>query len=61
MRRVLGPRALQVEHIGSTSIPGLVAKPIIDILLVVADSSDEPSYVPALEAAGYKLTIREPD
>jgi len=61
MRRVLGPRALQVEHIGSTSIPGLVAKPIIDILLVVADSSDEPSYVPALEAAGYKLTIWEPD
>jgi len=37
-----------------------MAKPIIDILLVVADSADEPSYVPALEAAGYVLRIRQP-
>jgi len=50
-----------VEHIGSTAVPGLVAKPIIAILLVVANSADEPSYVPALEAAGYVLRIREPD
>ena len=57
----LGDRALRVEHVGSTSVPGLMAKPIIDILLVVADSADEPSYVPALEAAGYVLRIREPD
>src|SRR5208282_4223008 len=48
----LGRHALRIEHIGSTSVPGLVAKPIIDILLVVADSSNEPAYVPALEAAG---------
>ena len=40
---------------------GLAAKPIIDILLAVPDSSDEPAYVPALEAAGYVLRIREPD
>ncbi|MBC6466018.1 GrpB family protein [Actinomadura alba] len=58
---VLGGRALRVEHVGSTSVPGLAAKPIIDILLVVPDSADEPSYVPALEAAGYVLRIREPD
>ncbi len=45
---------------GSTSVPGLAAKPIIDILLVVADSADEGAYVPALEAAGYRLCIREP-
>lgn len=50
-----------MEHVGSTSIPGLCAKPIIDILLAVADSSDESSYVPALETAGYTLRIREPD
>ena len=50
-----------MEHIGSTAVPGLVAKPIIDILLVVANSADESSYVPALEAAGYVLRIREPD
>jgi len=61
IRAVLGYRVLRIEHVGSTSIPGLVAKPIVDILLVVADSADEPSYVPALERAGYVLRIREPD
>jgi GrpB-like predicted nucleotidyltransferase (UPF0157 family) len=61
IRAVMGPRALQVSHIGSTSVPGLAAKPVIDILLVVADSADEDSYVPALESAGYVLRIREPD
>ena len=61
IRAVLGERVLILEHVGSTSIPGLCAKPIIDILLVVPDSDDEDAYVPALEAAGYPLTIREPD
>ena len=50
-----------LEHIGSTAVPGLAAKPIIDILLVVDDAADEPSYLPALEAAGYVLRVREPD
>ena len=61
IKAALGDRALTVEHVGSTSVPGLMAKPIIDILLAVTDSADEPSYVPALEAAGYVLRIREPD
>jgi GrpB-like predicted nucleotidyltransferase (UPF0157 family) len=61
IKNVLGNRALRVEHVGSTSVPGLLAKPIIDMLLVVTDSADESSYAPALEAAGYRLTIREPD
>lgn len=61
IRGALGTRAVRVEHTGSTSVPGLAAKPIIDIVLVVADSSDEPSYVPPLEEAGYVLRIREPD
>jgi GrpB-like predicted nucleotidyltransferase (UPF0157 family) len=61
IRRALGGRARQVEHIGSTAVPGLCAKPIIDILLVVDDSADEASYLPALEAAGYVLRVREPD
>jgi GrpB-like predicted nucleotidyltransferase (UPF0157 family) len=61
IRGALGEAALRVEHVGSTSVPGLVAKPIIDILLVVPSSADEPSYRPALEAAGYVLRIREPD
>src|SRR5262249_34198890 len=57
----LATRVLLLEHIGSTSVPHLAAKPIIDMLLVVPDSSDEPAYVPALEAGGYVLRIREPD
>ena len=56
----LGDRALSIEHVGSTSVPGLAAKPIIDVNLVVADSSDEVDYVPALEAAGFVLRVREP-
>ena len=61
IRAALGDTALAVEHVGSTSVPGLAAKPVIDILLVVHDSSDEAAYVPQLEAAGYVLRIREPD
>lgn len=61
IRSVLGNRVLRLEHVGSTSVPELCAKPIIDMLLVVADSSAEPSYVADLEAAGYMLRIREPD
>jgi GrpB-like predicted nucleotidyltransferase (UPF0157 family) len=61
VRAALGEQARSIEHTGSTSVPGLAAKPIIDMLLVVADSADEPAYVPALEAAGYVLRIREPD
>jgi GrpB-like predicted nucleotidyltransferase (UPF0157 family) len=57
----LGGRALTIEHVGSTSVPGLAAKPTIDILLVVANSADEEAYLPAMEAAGYVLRVREPD
>lgn len=61
IREALGDRALRVEHVGSTSVPGLEAKPTIDIVLIVADSSDESSYGPELAAAGYRLRIREPE
>ena len=57
----LGPRALQIEHVGSTSVPRLAAKPVIDIVLVVTNSADEAGYLPDLEAAGYLLQFREPD
>lgn len=57
----LGERVVRIEHIGSTSVPGLVAKPIIDIVLEVPDSADEAAYVGDLETAGYVLVIREPD
>jgi GrpB-like predicted nucleotidyltransferase (UPF0157 family) len=61
IRGILGDRAILVEHTGSTSVPGLAAQPVIDIVLVVPDSSDEAAYVPDLEAGGYRLVIREPD
>lgn len=61
IRAALGVRVLLLEHAGSTSVPGLAAKPIIDIVLVVRDSSDEAAYVPPLEAVGYVLRVREPD
>ena len=61
VRGVLGDRVNVLEHVGSTSVPGLPAKPIVDMLLAVEDSADEPTYVPAMEAGGYILRIREPD
>jgi GrpB-like predicted nucleotidyltransferase (UPF0157 family) len=61
IRAVLGQRVVQLEHVGSTAVPGLAAKPIVDILLVVPDSSDEPAWLADLEATGYTLVIREPD
>jgi GrpB-like predicted nucleotidyltransferase (UPF0157 family) len=60
IRVALGSAAVVVEHVGSTAIPGIPAKPTIDILLAVWNSTDELAYVPALEAQGYRLHIREP-
>jgi GrpB-like predicted nucleotidyltransferase (UPF0157 family) len=59
--RVLGDAATRIAHIGSTSVPGLAAKPIVDILLVVADSADEGAYLSRMEAAGYVLRVSEPE
>ena len=61
IKGALGAKALRIEHVGSTSVPGLAAKPLIDIVLVVSDTRDEDTYVPPLESAGYVLRIREPD
>jgi GrpB-like predicted nucleotidyltransferase (UPF0157 family) len=61
IHETLGDAILLLEHVGSTSVPGLSAKPIIDMVLAVADSSDESSYVKPLEEKGYTLRIREPD
>ena len=60
IRAALGAGALVLEHVGSTSIPGMSAKPIIDILLAVKDSADESTYVPQLTQQGYRLHLREP-
>jgi len=61
VREALGDKALLLEHVGSTSVPDLSAKPVIDLVLAVSDSADEPSYVPFLEARGFALRIREPE
>lgn len=60
IKSALGPLALKLEHVGSTSVPELAAKPIIDVLLEVSDPSDEGAYVPALEQLGFILHFRQP-
>ena len=61
IRGALGDQVLRLDHVGSTAVPGLPAKPLIDINLVVDDTTDEDAYVPPLEAIGYVLRVREPD
>jgi GrpB-like predicted nucleotidyltransferase (UPF0157 family) len=58
--RALGARARRIDHVGSTAVPGLAAKPIVDIQVAVDDPDDEPAFGPALEQAGYELRVREP-
>lgn len=60
IRAALGDAASDIHHVGSTSVPDLAAKAIIDILLVVEDITDEEQYVEPLVAAGYVLRVREP-
>lgn len=55
----LGPVALRIEHVGSTSVPSLAAKPVIDIQVTVPDVADEDDYVPAIESVGMQLRSRE--
>jgi GrpB-like predicted nucleotidyltransferase (UPF0157 family) len=61
IRGALGEVVVRLEHVGSTSVPGLAAKPRIDMVLAVRDSGDEPSYALPLQAVGYVLRIREPN
>jgi GrpB-like predicted nucleotidyltransferase (UPF0157 family) len=51
---------VEVEHIGSTSVPRLAAKPVVDIVVAVDDITAEEDYLPALLDAGYELRVREP-
>jgi GrpB-like predicted nucleotidyltransferase (UPF0157 family) len=60
LRGALGRRARLVEHVGSTAVPGLAAKPVVDILVGIEDPDDEPAYLPTLRALGYELRVREP-
>lgn len=60
VRGALGWRVLDVRHVGSTAVPLLAAKAVIDVDLVLADPGAEAAYVPALEAVGFELRVREP-
>lgn len=60
IRDILGATVLHLDHVGSTSVPGLAAKEVIDIDLTVSDPCDETAYVPALTRHGWVHTIREP-
>jgi GrpB-like predicted nucleotidyltransferase (UPF0157 family) len=60
LQGALGPRARTIEHIGSTAVPGLLAKPIIDVLVTVDDVEDETAYASAITQLGYDLRVREP-
>jgi GrpB-like predicted nucleotidyltransferase (UPF0157 family) len=60
LSEVLGGLIISTEHVGSTSVPGLAAKPIIDIDLLIEDTAEESRYIPALERLGYRLVLREP-
>jgi GrpB-like predicted nucleotidyltransferase (UPF0157 family) len=59
LQQALGELALRIEHIGSTAVPGLAAKPIIDVLVEVADPEADDAIVPPLETVGYELRVRE--
>jgi GrpB-like predicted nucleotidyltransferase (UPF0157 family) len=57
----LGPTARRIDHFGSTSIPGLPAKPVIDIQIRVDDMTREELYVPQIEGLGVQLRNRDDD
>ena len=59
LRAALGARALRIEHVGSTAVPGLVAKPVIDIQVSVATLADPAAYDEALGAAGYTHVVHD--
>ena len=60
LSQALGDQIISIEHVGSTAVPGLAAKPIIDIDLSIEDTAAESRYRPALERLGYRLVLREP-
>ena len=59
LHEALGPKAHRIEHFGSTAVPGLAAKGIIDVMLTVEDADDEADYGPALEAHGFNIRVRQ--
>jgi GrpB-like predicted nucleotidyltransferase (UPF0157 family) len=61
IRAALAGIDVDVQHVGSTAVPGLAAKPVLDLVLTVPDPTAESAYVPPLETLGYTLRRREPE
>ncbi len=60
IRRALRPLPARIEHVGSTAVPGLVAKPVVDLMVCIPDVDDETAFRPGLESLGLVLRAREP-
>ncbi len=60
LREALGVTARQIDHVGSTAVPGLAAKPVVDVQVSVVDVEDEAAYVDVIEGLGFGLRWREP-
>jgi GrpB-like predicted nucleotidyltransferase (UPF0157 family) len=60
LQQALGPAAHRIEHFGSTAVPGLGAKGIIDVMVTVDDADDEPAFGPLLERHGFHIRVRQP-
>jgi len=61
IKEALGPVAKDIQHVGSTAVPGLAAKPIIDIVVAVGDLSDADAYFPGLTSLGYSNVPHDED
>jgi len=59
LSKVLGPKPVRIDHVGSTAIPGLAAKPVVDVQISVEDVRDESAYVPAIESIGVQFRSRD--
>jgi len=59
LRDAIGPAAVRIEHVGSTAVPGIAAKPVIDVQVSVAEIDDERAYAPAIESLGWPMRARE--
>jgi len=61
LRQALGTAALRIDHIGSTSVPGLAAKPIVDVQISVPSLEPVDGYRPAIESCGFEWQADNPE
>ncbi|MFN8662767.1 MAG: GrpB family protein [Thermomicrobiales bacterium] len=59
LQQALGAHALEIAHIGSTAVPGLVAKPLLDIMVAITSLEEQDEVVPLLERIGYEFRLHD--